>query len=451
MSDGGQVGIREPDSEGCLLIVGSYSDVVPKVAPAAAEAAKRIMMSPVLGDFIDLRMVDIGPRPVEAGMPTAVSRIARELTRPSSGAERTYFALVIADRSAATVEQVIEECDTNQIIAALPIRYRGVASVDDRRPGAEAAGGSGRVTNVMIATAGSWNHGDLVDVLRRYAQELLSDFAAGQTSGLTGEQLDLLRPGNEEGPITGASGSAGNDSSLEPQPTSLDVLIPQEEPSPGTSARPVPRRRPARPRRRRRAAEPGADDSAFRTQGESGTAGLVFLILTGDESPDDRGSWRRGRSVLLELDKKIGTAPGIAYQVRVLQSNEDTTKSALRRAGQLSRHDIKRSAADLDFAQVLGIAREVMKRDLTVLKLSAKRVARPAIVFFAADAPLAEPIAVEEYDKLAQEASITWVMPEHLADLISPVFAGGDARIIIDHKAVADEVFNLLCGSKTSG
>jgi hypothetical protein len=300
----------------------------------------------------------------------------------------------------------------------------------------------------MIATAGSWSHGDLVDLLRCYAEELLHDFASAPTPGLTGEQLDQLRPGNEEGPIAAESGLAGNDPALEPQPASPDVLIPQEEPSPATSARPGSRRIPARPRWRRRAAEPGADDPAIGTQGEAGTAGLVFLILTGEDSSDGRGSWRRGRSVLLELDKKIGTAPGIAYQVRALQSNEDTAKSELRRAGQLSRHDIKRSAADLDFARVLGIAREVMKRDLAILKLSAKRVARPAIVFFAADVPLAEPIAAEEYDELAQEASITWVMPEHLADLISSVFAGGDARIIIDHKAVADEVFNLLCGNK---
>lgn len=468
MSDEGETALREPDSEECLFIIGSYSDVAPTVGSAAAEAAARIMMSPALGDFIELRFVDIGPRPEQAGEPTAaVSRIAHELTRPSSGAGRTYFALAIADRSAAAVEQVLEECHANPVVAALPMRRRGLASMDDRLPGAEPADGSGPAANVMVPPTGSWSRGDLVNELRRYAEELLRDFATGHEPGLTSDQLVLLQLGNEEGPIAGESGSAGNDPVLEPHPAPLqapDVLSPQEEPvraraphslapapkgpSSTISTRPGSRWSPALRRRRSRAVESGADGPAIGTQGESRTSGLVFLILSGDESSDDRAAWRRGRSVLLGVDKKIGTAPGIVYQVRALQSTENAAKSELRRAGQLSRHDIKRSAAGLDFAQALGIVRTVMKRDLTALKLSATRVTRPAIVFFAADAPLADAITAEEYDELAQEASITWVVPEHSADLISSVFARRDARIIIDHQAVADEIFNLLCCNK---
>ena len=84
MSDEGETALRETDSEECLFIIGSYSDVAPTVGSAAAEAAARIMMSPALGDFIELRFVDIGPRPEQAGKPTAAVSRARSSRRPAA-------------------------------------------------------------------------------------------------------------------------------------------------------------------------------------------------------------------------------------------------------------------------------------------------------------------------------------------------------------------------------
>jgi hypothetical protein len=68
-------------------------------------------------------------------------------------------------------------------------------------------------------------------------------------------------------------------------------------------------------------------------------------------------------------------------------------------------------------------------------------------VFFAVDPPLADAITTEEYEQLARQASVTWVVPERSAGLMSPVFAGDDARVLTDHRWVTDEVVFLLGGT----
>jgi hypothetical protein len=37
-----------------------------------------------------------------------------------------------------------------------------------------------------------------------------------------------------------------------------------------------------------------------------------------------------------------------------------------------------------------------------------------------------------------------WVLPESSADLLRPVFADGDSLVLLDDRAVADELVGLL-------
>jgi hypothetical protein len=60
------------------------------------------------------------------------------------------------------------------------------------------------------------------------------------------------------------------------------------------------------------------------------------------------------------------------------------------------------------------------------------------------DAPLANAITAEEYRELCREASVMWVLPESSADLLRPVFADGDSLVLLDDRAVADELVGLL-------
>jgi hypothetical protein len=179
-------------------------------------------------------------------------------------------------------------------------------------------------------------------------------------------------------------------------------------------------------------------------------AALVLLILTGDARSDDLAAWRRGRSVLLGVDKKIaGTRAGC--RVRALPGGAGAAQSPLRQAGGLRRRHLKRPARAPDFARALGAVAAAVTRDVTALGRSGLRVARPAVVFYAVEPPLADAITAEEYFKLTQLASILWVVPETSAPLMSEWFAGDDTCILTDHDAVIDEVAYLLSQGAAAG
>lgn len=175
--------------------------------------------------------------------------------------------------------------------------------------------------------------------------------------------------------------------------------------------------------------------------------GLVFLFLADDERSDGHATWRRGRSVLLGVDKKIAAAPGIGYKVRALPGRRSAALSAPREAGRLSRRAMRRAADGVDFPRALAAARDAVRRDVAALGLAGLQVTRPEIVFFAVAPPPADGVTAAEYRSLAREASITWVVPEHSAALMPPAFAAGVTRILTDHYAIADEVAYLVRGA----
>ena len=474
----------DPDSEGCLCIVASYSDLAPAVGPMAAEAAKRIMMSPALGDFIELRFTDIGSRPEHTGehgdeamavlTDQAVAVLTDQLIRPASGVGRNFFALVVADTSAATAERLLGDCAAVPAVAGLPIRFRGIASSDDR----PLAPGRGHGVEMVVSPAGSWSREAFVDELRSYGEELLRYFATGHDPGIGRDELDVLRSGNGQETVTLAEAVAAPDI-LTPQPVTAqppDPRVPEggqaaeeaprkleqptrppeaasraPEPSPAAEAtsrelvpaQPPQSRRLGRPMARwRRGHEAEYEAGAAETR----ASGLVYLI-TGDIS-SDHTAWHMGRSMLLDIDDKIAATPPFAYKVRALQIGQDSVQGALRAAGQLSRRDIKKPVSDADFAAVLGSIRTMLKIDRAAIQAPARPMAWPAVVFFAADPPLADTATAEVYRELAQEATIIWVVPRDSADLMAPVFAEApDTMLLIYHQEVGGEVVSLLTSS----
>jgi hypothetical protein len=169
---------------------------------------------------------------------------------------------------------------------------------------------------------------------------------------------------------------------------------------------------------------------------------LMLLILTGDARSGDNAGWRRGRSVLLDVDRKIAEAR-VACRVRALPGGDAAAGSEPRQAGRLARRDLKRPARAMDFARALRVVRTVMIRDLAVLERSGLRLARPTAVFYLVEPPLADAVTAEEYGQLTREASVTWVVPGRSAPLMSPLLAG-DARVLTDHGAVSSEIVHLL-------
>ena len=170
----------------------------------------------------------------------------------------------------------------------------------------------------------------------------------------------------------------------------------------------------------------------------------MYLVLTVAESAPDRAGWRRGRSVLLELDKRLARTPGIAYLIRVLEATVPGEDS-LRPAGRLSARDIRHPASFLDFATALASVPPVLRADYQCAVQEAPLTAPPVLVIYAADAPLADAVTSARYAALAAKVPVLWILPGTSARLLSAAFRGGKyVHVSTDHPAIATELVTLI-------
>lgn len=468
----------DPDSEGCLCIVASYASAAALIADVTKAAASRIMMSPSLGDFLQLRFVDLGPRPGQSDDRSyAVQKVTDELLHADISAGRNYYALLVVDRSAAAIDRVLGSCASAPFLAALRMQFGGIASTDDRSPAEDEDDRA--LADIVTSPTGAWRDiNDLVDVVRQHGEKLLRYFAARHEPGLSPGELDLLRKrtGQPAGDMARAdSQGAVEGADVRPDVLALEEVLaprvtgkqmssgPHDEAEQDTGPDVTPRPSQRNPERsvirwlptirRSRRHQPGAEG------GDGGdpacapdTRGLAYLLITGDEISAEDPAISRLRSAVLEVDKKLATVPGTEYQVRLLYGDDEALRGGLRPAGQLGRRDVKRSVAATDFASVLQQIRALVCRDLTsakaVSQLTGQLVARPAVVLFTVDPPLADSVTIDVFRGFITEASVTWVVPRNAELLVSPGFMEAPgARLIIDHEAVADDVSAALGGS----
>lgn len=365
----------EPDTAGCLLLVAGYSDGADGPEAVTADATSRIMASPALGDFFDVRFASLGRPPewpagdTEAEASSVADFIAGELTRPAATAGWNYFALVIADRSAETAERLMAACTAHPVIGQLPLRRRTLA-LTAREPARE---------------------------LRYYAQELLRDFATGTEPGLTPGQLSQLCPA--ELPPPGFQ-PAAPDPSLAP------------DPPPGPSALPLPLSPPA----------PWAAD-------------LVYLVLITDRRSASRAARRRGRAAMRQLDRALAVDSRTRCRVRVLCTTGKAGPAAPLPAGRLGRRALKRPpVAALSLPRALGIIRADIECDL-----AKGAVRSPAVVLYAATMPSADAATVTLHADLAASAPVTWIASDHLPSSLPTSLTDKATRVLRDTPALPDQ------------
>jgi hypothetical protein len=379
---------------------------------------------------------------------------------------RTYFALVVIDRSAAAVEQVLTACAAAPFLTALRMRFLGVASIDDRGAGDRgAARGPGPFPDIVISPSGAWRReNDLVDVLRRHGDELLRYFATRKEPGLGLDELTALQARYEQHSAseseTGTPASASEAAARKAKPDQ-DLLVtgagaPPGRPTPAEArlgeqdpgeqqARTGIRSRWLPQVRWRRGQQEPADGDAV--SGGPATRALVYLLITGDDTSVDHAAWNRSRAALLAVDRSIAETPGVAGQVRALQGDEDALRGELREAGRLTRREVKRPVADADFAAVLEGIRALLRRDRSLAEAPDVVAIRAAVVFFAPNPPLADTVAADVFAELAREALVTWVLPRESAGLLAPAFREtAGVRVLTDYEAVAGEVMAQLSG-----
>jgi hypothetical protein len=438
-----------------------------------------------------------------SGHAAAADRIAEALTRPAAGADENYFALVVVDQSAATVARLIDECRSNPAIAGLRPKCRGFAATEDRP--APPADDQGADSDVIVAPANRWTERTLAAGLQHYAEELFRYFATIHQPGVTGAELEEIRdragltepkpagppvgqdsvldlqpapPAPDPPPASGGVPAADLVSAPRPPAEAARALPSPDELSPpspapaelitgpgtlvlssapaleaaprpagagGPAARPVRLRRLAS--RLRGSGSPGDEaDGQPQPGGEAVAITMVapvFLLLYGATSPDEQVGWREARSLSVSLDRKLTSSRPVAFKVRAFSSAVGGAKHTLQDAGSLAERDIKRPDPHFDFEQSLNSVRKAVASELGALGRTTLPSGRPAIVIFAVDVPVADVISAEAYKRLAEQASVIWVVPERSADLISPVFTAG-VPVLTFHDGTADEIVGLL-------
>ena len=187
---------RAADSAECLVVVGGYSEYRLDLDQAVRAARLRLLMSPSLADFFELRLVDMGLRPAGVGGnaddAAEVVRLGFELTSRPGEVARNFSALLIIDPSARVVDRLLRECRANSVLSDLNVRFRGIARNDDRsRVTHGVAPGSG--TRTVISLDGERLSSDPLDAeIARYAEDLLADFGSGAEQGLPPRKLDQV-------------------------------------------------------------------------------------------------------------------------------------------------------------------------------------------------------------------------------------------------------------------
>ncbi len=444
------------DTESCLCLVASYAKRAGLIDRVTAEAEKQVKMSPMLGDFLQLRFVDLGPEPGQVGDRfRPVRRVAAELQKAPGGAGRNHFALIVIDKSAMAIEELLGSCAAEQFLAGLRMRFAGIASRDDRE-----AGGVG---HIVSSPTGMWgDEGDLVGALRRQCEELPRYFATRGEPGLTPAELAFLRQARRRPGAGEAEGDPGGVPADGPEPDLLEDAAPAagsphagspaagapDADAPAAAGRravpPVSRWLPGISRLGRRQAA-AADQANPAPQ----AMGFVHLLVTGDPDAAGDPALASLQAALLDLDKKLAAQQACAYQVRLVYGDDGELRGELCDAGRLGRRAAKRSVEAGDFAALFKGVRATLRRDSVLIEAAAGAaglaVARPAVVIFTADPPMADRGSAAALGDLAAEATVVWVVPRNSEDLVSPAFTCGPGTVVIGaHHAVADDICGLL-------
>lgn len=467
-------GLAGHDSENCICLVASYSRRAGLVARLTAETEQRVSLSPVLGDFLTLRYLDLGPEPGQVGdRQRPVRRVAAELHAAAVAAGRNHFALIVIDKSAAAIEQVLASCGAEPFLARFRLRLAGIASTDDRADGDVHA-------DIVASPSGAWSDAaGLVGALHWQCEDLPRYFAARREPGLTPAELDTLRrayaPAGDDDDTASVAGQAAGPADLldaaHPVPWSPPPGAPASSEPPPAAPPPasqpaadlpptraglggaVSRLLPGAPWRRGRQSPPPAPPAPA-TQPDS--LGLVYFLTLTEPGAGDGLGQERLRAVLRDVDKGLAAEPNRAYQVKLVYGSDDQLRGDLQPAGQLNRRVTRRSVEVNHFDEVVKGVQATLRRDLAEVGTTAADigvpVARPAVVLLTTDPPMADRRSVGAFGGLAAEVTIIWLLPRKAEGLVNPVYADrGPAAVLGESDSAADSVCEIVRTGVTQG
>jgi hypothetical protein len=455
--DGGHDPGAAADSgaERCVCLVAGYGRHAAKVTAVLAQAERLIARSPLLDDFLTVRFLSLGPQPAGPGDGRRSAwPVTAELRAMRAGGGRSHFAVIVIEKSALAIEELLGACAAEPLLAGLRVRFTGIASREDRPADA-------RTADIACSPSGNWDsERAIVGALYGQCEALPRYFAARGEPGLTAAEIRSLqwqRPRAEA--VDGADGEPGAASGW-PEADALDddgsTSSARAAQGASSGAASVADRRVALavswrppglhwPRRRRETSEVQSVQSV---PAPKATA-LVYLLAPVEPNAAADPALSRLQAVLQEVDQRLSAQPACAFLVRLLHGDDAEFRGEVRAAGMLSRRDSRRPFRSEDFAGLLRGVRAALRRDNARLGATASAtglaVARPAVVIASADPPMAERAAAAAFADLAAEATLIWVVPRKSEGLVSPVFAGvSGVTVFAEHAAVADDISDLL-------
>lgn len=436
------------DTERCVCLVAGYHRRAAKITAVLGQAETLIARSPLLDDFLTLRFTDFGAEPGEYAVPHQPARqLAAALAALPAGGGRTHFAVIVVEKSARAIEELLAACAADPLLDGLRVRFAGIASREDRPADLRAA-------DIACSPGGSWgSERALAGALYGQCEALPRYFAARGEPGLTAAEVQSLLAQRPPDPAGGAAGPVPDAGSGQPVPDALDDTggwpgsvgpssVGPAEPGPRVSLA-VNWRLPGFPRRKRQPAAP--EDQPL----PATAAGLVYLLAPAEPNTEGDPALDRLQAVLHEVDQWLSVQPACAFRVRLVHGEDAEPRGEVRDAGQLRRRESRRSLRTEDFAGLLAGLRAALRRDNAQLRSSADAaglvVARPAVIIAAADPPMADRAAAAAFAGLAAEATVAWLVPGKSEGLVSPAFANvPGVTVFTEHAAVADDIGDML-------
>ena len=457
------VSLTGDDSESCRCLVASYSKRAELIAKVAAETEQRVSLSPVLGDFLTVRYLDLGPEPGPFGdRQRPIRKVAAELRATAAAAGRNHFALIVIDKSATTIEQVLAGCDAEPFIAGFRMRRAGIASKDDRTD-------RGCHADITASPDGAWsNPADLAAALYRQCEDLLRYFAAQLEPGLTLTEINALKRAHMRADEEDTAGSSG-DHAEPPEPPAPPALLDSENPAtrsspadapassedPPVSSPPVPGQ-PAAPAGLARVVSRLLPSMPWR-RGPSSPAlpaspdslGLIYFVTLTEHGMGDGVGQDRLCDALRDVDQSLATQQNRAYQVKLLYGDDGKLHGDRQPAGLLNRRSARRSVAVTHFDEVIRSTQAILRRDLAEVGAAAADmgvpVDRPAVILLTTDPPIADRRSVVAFRELAAEATVIWLVPPKTEGLVNPAFGDrGPATVLGESGTVADRVRDII-------
>lgn len=466
--------VADDDIEGCLCLIAGYASTNGLIARVTAAAGRQIRLSPALDDFLQLRYVDLGPRPGPDGdLSHSVRRLAADLMTVQETAGRTHFALIVIAKAATTIEGLLSGCAAEPFLASLRMRCTGIASFDDREEGQGLA-------DITTAPDGSWrSERELTDALHQRCADLPRDFAARGDAGMTRTEVAVLRQDQSESalweaePEPAANGDAPDGTTAAtplatPVPDVLDApgatgsadgadAAPADgaaDAPAGPAARALAALNPARllagmPMRRGKPEASAGDPGLAPEQLPRTALGLAYLLTVLDQDAAPDPALGRLQAALLDVGQRIAALRGTDYRVSVVHGDDKHIRSGPRTAGRVIRRPVKRSVRTEDFTAVLKVIRSSLRHDSELVQSQATAealgVTPPVVIIFTVDPPMAEPGATTVFADIAAQARVVWVVPRKLEGLVSPAFSREcGATVLGEHQAVADDILDLM-------